>query len=67
MDLAQSATIAKSTLSSHLNVLKAAGLIVFERHGTSLVYGVNESAFEAALAGVIEIFSRDGRRKGGSR
>ena len=66
-ELAECFPIAKSTLSSHLNVLKGAGLIVYERHGTSLVYGVNESAFEAALAGVIEIFSRDGRRKGGSR
>jgi DNA-binding transcriptional ArsR family regulator len=61
-ELADCFPLAKSTLSSHLNVLKGAGLIVFERFGTSLVYSVNESAFEAALAGVLEIFSRTPRR-----
>lgn len=69
-ELADGFPLAKSTLSSHLNVLKGAGLIVFERHGTSLVYSLNESAFEAALAAVLELFSRDARqarRKEGSR
>jgi DNA-binding transcriptional ArsR family regulator len=69
-ELADCFPIAKSTLSSHLNVLKGAGLVVYERHGTSLVYSVNESAFEAALGAVLEIFSgepRRARRREGSR
>jgi ArsR family transcriptional regulator len=65
-ELADCFPIAKSTLSSHLNVLKGAGLIVYERQGTRLVYSVNESAFEAALAAVLEVFAGKGaqRRKG---
>jgi DNA-binding transcriptional ArsR family regulator len=47
--------LAKSTLSSHFNVLKNAGLIVYERQGTSLVYSLNVSALEEALAGVLEL------------
>jgi DNA-binding transcriptional ArsR family regulator len=61
-EIADCFPLAKSTLSSHLNVLKGAGLVVFERHGTSLVYSVNESAFEEALAAVLELFSGERRR-----
>jgi ArsR family transcriptional regulator len=55
-ELAAKFSLAKSTLSSHFNVLKHAGLVVFERQGSSLVYSLNLSAFEEALGAVIELF-----------
>jgi DNA-binding transcriptional ArsR family regulator len=66
-ELAGCFPLAKSTLSAHLNVLKGAGLVVYERHGTSLVYSLNESVFEAAFAAVLELFSGDGRRAAQAR
>jgi DNA-binding transcriptional ArsR family regulator len=48
--------LAKSTLSGHFNVLKAARLIVAERRGSTLVYSLNLSAFEEALAAVLDLF-----------
>lgn len=48
--------LAKSTLSGHFNVLKYAGLIVAERRGTTLVYSLNLSAFEEAMAAVMNLF-----------
>lgn len=59
-EIADRFPLAKSTLSGHFNVLKAAGLIVAERHGTTIVYSLNLSVFEEALAGLLTLV--DGRR-----
>ncbi|HXY37796.1 MAG TPA: autorepressor SdpR family transcription factor [Planctomycetaceae bacterium] len=59
--------LAKSTLSGHFNVLKHAGLIVSEKNGTSVVYSLNVSAVEQALATVMDLFDvgkpTDGKAK----
>ncbi|MFH0883505.1 MAG: autorepressor SdpR family transcription factor [bacterium] len=47
--------LAKSTLSGHFNVLKSAGLIVAERQGTRIVYSLNVSVFEEAMATVMDL------------
>lgn len=49
-EIAEHFPLAKSTLSGHFNVLKQAGLIVPERRGTTIVYSLNTSAFEEAVA-----------------
>src|SRR3990170_3512263 len=54
-ELADRFPLARSTLSGHFNVLKHAGLIVQERRRTSIVYSVNTSALEEALAGVMAL------------
>ena len=54
-ELAERFPLAKSTLSGHFNVLKAANLVVTERRGTSIVYSVNVSAFEEAVSAVLEL------------
>jgi ArsR family transcriptional regulator len=54
-ELAERFPLAKSTLSGHFNVLKHAGLIVAERRGTTIVYSLNVSAFEEALAAVLAL------------
>lgn len=54
-EIAERFALAKSTLSGHFNVLKYAGLIVAERHGTSVVYSLNASAFDEAVAAVMDL------------
>lgn len=61
-ELADRFPLARSTLSGHFNVLKHAGLIVQERRRTSIVYSLNTSALEEALAGVMALM-RTGRGK----
>lgn len=56
-EIAERVTVAKSTLSSHFNVLKQAGLIVSERQGTMIRYSINLSAVEEALAVVMELLN----------
>ncbi len=55
-ELAEHFNLAKSTLSGHFNVLKRAGLVVAERHGTRIVYSLNASALEEAVAMMLELF-----------
>jgi ArsR family transcriptional regulator len=55
-EIADKFPLARSTLSGHFNVLKQAGLLVTERQGTTIVYSLDESAFEEALASVMDLF-----------
>lgn len=48
-------SVAKSTLSGHLNVLKEAGLVVMERYGTTLVYSLNVAVYEETVAAVMDV------------
>ena len=54
-EIADRFPLAKSTLSGHFNVLKHAGLIVAEKNGTTVVYSLNVSAVEQALAAVMNL------------
>ena len=54
-DIAERFALAKSTLSGHFSVLKHSGLIVAEKNGTSVVYSLNVSAAEQALAAVFNL------------
>jgi DNA-binding transcriptional ArsR family regulator len=62
-EIADQFPLAKSTLSGHFNVLKRAGLVVTERRGTTILYSLNLSALEQAMAGLYEIVNgaRGGR------
>jgi len=63
-DLAKRFPLARSTLSGHCALLKAAGLIVAERRGTTVVYSLNTSALEETLAAVMAMFGvGDGHRR----
>ncbi len=55
-EIADRFPLARSTLSGHFNTLKHAGLIVAERRGTTIVYSLNMSAIEEAVAGFMETF-----------
>ena len=53
--IAERVSVAKSTLSGHLNVLKEAGLVVMERHGTTLVYSLNVAVYEEMVAAFMDL------------
>ena len=55
-ELAAEVDVAKPTLSGHLNVLKAADLVTVERNGASLIYRINLSVAEDALAALMDLF-----------
>jgi ArsR family transcriptional regulator, arsenate/arsenite/antimonite-responsive transcriptional repressor len=65
-DIAEHVHVAKPTLSGHLNVLKAAGLVDVTRQQTSMIYRLNISVLEEALFTLMEAFKVD-VTKGASR
>lgn len=56
-EIADAFDLSKPTLSGHFNVLKAAGLITDERRGATLIYRVNVSVLEDAVAGLMDLFN----------
>lgn len=58
-EIAEHFPLAKSTLSGHFSVLKAANLIQEERRGTSIVYSLNLSVVEETLAAVMDLLGSD--------
>ncbi len=57
-ELAEHFDISRPTLSVHFNKLKEAELVVVERQGTSLIYHLNTSVLEEALAGLLDLTER---------
>jgi len=54
-DLAADFELSKPTLSGHFAVLKAADLVHTERQGTSIIYHLNMSVLEEAMAALMSI------------
>ena len=54
-DLAEHFALSKPTLSVHFNKLREAELVAVERRGTSLIYHLNTSILEEALAGILSL------------
>lgn len=48
------------SVSHHLNVLKRAGLVRCERHGQTLIYSLDATVLQEALAELLRLFGRDG-------
>lgn len=48
--------IAKSTLSGHFAVLKAADLVQTEKQGTTVLYRLNANVFGEVMASVLSFF-----------
>ncbi|QYO79008.1 autorepressor SdpR family transcription factor [Devosia salina] len=57
-ELAEHFAVSRPTLSVHFNKLKEAELVVVERQGTSLIYHLNTSVLEDALAGIFDLADR---------
>ena len=55
-EIADEVSVSKPTLSGHLKVLKTADLVHVERQGAHLLYRINLSVAEDALAGLMDLF-----------
>lgn len=62
-ELAEHFTIAKPTLSGHFTVLKNAGLVTTERQGTTIIYRLNMSVMEEALAAFMALAGTKGKER----
>ncbi len=54
-ELAEHFDLSKPTMSVHFNKLKDAKLVSAKRNGTSVIYSLNMSVLEEALAGVLTL------------
>ena len=62
-ELAEHFTIAKPTLSGHFAVLKNADLVTTERQGTTIIYQLNTSVMEEALAAFMQLAGMKGKER----
>jgi DNA-binding transcriptional ArsR family regulator len=62
-ELAEHFTIAKPTLSGHFTVLKSADLVTTERQGTTIIYRLNMSVMEEALAAFMALAGTKGKER----
>jgi DNA-binding transcriptional ArsR family regulator len=60
-DLAAGFDLAKPTLSGHFAVLKGADLVTSERKGTTILYRLNMSVLDEALAALMSIAGTQSR------
>lgn len=65
-ELAEHFDLSKPTMSGHFAVLRAADLIVADKHGTTITYTLRLSVLEDALLGFAEIFGVGEMREAGS-
>lgn len=57
-EIAEKIAVAKSTLSGHFNVLKAADLVVTVKQGTTITYSINTSVVEDLMSGLLALLGR---------
>ena len=62
-ELAEHFTIAKPTLSGHFTILKNADLVTTERQGTTIIYRLNMSVMEEALAAFMALAGAKGKER----
>ena len=58
-EIADAFAVSKPTMSGHFAVLKEAGLVTVERRGASLIYRINLSVAEEAVAGLMALLRID--------
>jgi DNA-binding transcriptional ArsR family regulator len=56
-EIANNFTVTLPTLSHHLTVLKAAGLVTAERQGQQVIYSLNLSVFEEVAKEIFNLFN----------
>lgn len=56
-EIASEFPISKPSLSHHFNILKAADLVRTERRGQHIVYSLNATVLQEAMAMLLDIFS----------
>ncbi|MEC9249031.1 MAG: autorepressor SdpR family transcription factor [Pseudomonadota bacterium] len=63
-ELAERFPVSKPTMSGHFNILKDAGLILAERHGTTIRYRLNVSVADEAIGWLMELVAKDQPKPG---
>jgi DNA-binding transcriptional ArsR family regulator len=58
-EIAEAFAISKPSLSHHFNILKAADLVRTERRGQHIVYSLNATVLQEAMAMLLDLFSPD--------
>ena len=53
--IAEAFDVAWPTMTTHLNALRAAGLVTAERNGTSIRYRLNASVMEETAAALLDL------------
>jgi ArsR family transcriptional regulator, arsenate/arsenite/antimonite-responsive transcriptional repressor len=66
-EIAERFDLAKPTLSGHFAVLKSAELVTAERQGTSIIYRLNMSMLEEAMAALMDIAGTRSRASPGGK
>ncbi|KEF33282.1 MULTISPECIES: metalloregulator ArsR/SmtB family transcription factor [Deinococcus] len=66
-ELARLFPVAKSTLSGHFAVLRAADLVWTEKRGTQVVYRLNTTVFQEVLADLLDLFGPAGKEVEGEQ
>ena len=56
-EISDKLTVTKPTLSGHLNILKAADLVITERQGTTITYSLNTTVVDELLANLVGLLS----------
>ena len=56
-DIADDFAISKPSVSHHFNILKAADLVRTERRGQHIVYSLNATVLQEAMAILLDLFS----------
>ena len=56
-EIAGAFPISRASLSHHFNILKAADLVRTERRGQHIVYSLNATVLQEAMAMLIDLFS----------
>ena len=66
-EIAEAFDIAWPTMTTHLNTLKAAGLVTTERDGTSIRYRLNASVMEETAAALLDLAGAGKPQKTGKK
>lgn len=62
-EIAAHFTMAKPSISHHLNILKGAGLVSDERRGQNIVYSVNMTVFQELMKWFYDFGAEPGDKK----
>lgn len=63
-EIAEAFDMTKPSVSHHLNTLKAAGLVEAVRQGQNVVYSINTTVLQDALAGFMSLVGMGGQEAG---
>lgn len=58
-EIAEKFPVAFASVSHHLGVLRAAGLVATERQGQSIVYRLDTTVYQELLRSLLKMFGKD--------